>query len=79
MRVSSVGRACSTYLDRSRVDAVALVLRLKIFDPNISNRAQILLRGRPQAHPRGGTLRAPLVLEKHKVVGQNFRDRALVL
>ena len=66
------------------------MLRLKIFDPNISNRAQILLRGRrppppacgrvnrPQAYPRGGTLRAPLVLEKHKVVGQNFRDRALV-
>ena len=67
------------------------MLRLKIFDPNISNRAQILLRGRrppppafgrvnrPKAHPRGGTLRAPLVLEKHKVVGQNFRDRALDL
>ena len=31
-----------------------------------------------EAHPRGGTLRAPLVLEKHKVVVQNFfRDRAL--
>ena len=66
-----------------------LVLRLKIFGSNISNRAKILLRGRrppppafgrvnrPQAHPRVGTLRAPLVLEKHKVVGQNFRDRAL--
>ena len=67
-----------------------LVQRSEIFDPNIPDRAPIFLRGRrpppptfgqvnrPQAHPRGGTLRAPLVLEKRKVVGQNFRDRALV-